>query len=59
MPKAYHGKMPKVISPELQSIPVPNDVMRQVGVDICNLPQVDGFNYLIVCIDYFRGVLIY
>ena len=38
---------------ELQSIPVPVDVMKQVGVDLCTLPEVDGYHYLIVCIDYF------
>ena len=27
--------------------------MHQIGVDICRLPEVDGFNYLVVCIDYF------
>ena len=28
---------------ELHSIPVPAAVMNQFGVDICNLPEVDGF----------------
>ena len=41
-------KICKVISPELQSISVPNSVMQQVGVDICNLPEVDRFKHLIV-----------
>ena len=27
--------------------------MKQVGVDLCRLPEVDGCCYLIVCIDYF------
>ena len=27
--------------------------MRQIGIDICNLPEVDGYRHLIVCIDYF------
>ena len=27
--------------------------MKQVGVDLCNLPDVDGFKHLIVLIDYF------
>ena len=43
----------KKISPQLQSIPVPTDVMKQIGIDICNLPEVDGYRHLIVCIDYF------
>ena len=47
-----HGKLQNTISPEMQSIPVPNQVMAQIGVDICNLPDVDGFKHL-VCIDYF------
>ena len=48
-----HGKLQNTISPEMQSIPVPNQVMAQIGVDICNLPDVDGFKHLVVCIDYF------
>ena len=36
-----HGKMEKLISPELQSVPVPSEVMKQIGIDICNLPEVD------------------
>ena len=27
--------------------------MKQIGIDICNLPEVDGYKHLIVCIDYF------
>ena len=27
--------------------------MKQIGIDICNLPEVDGCRHLIVCIDYF------
>lgn len=47
------GKMFKKISPELQSIPIPSKVMNQIGVDVCSLPEVDGFQHIIVCIDYF------
>ena len=43
-------KSPKV---ELKLIPVPSRVMKQVGVDICNLPEVDGYCHVIVLIDYF------
>ena len=43
----------KKISPQLQSIPVPTDVMKQIGIDICNLP--DGCRHLIVCIDFFQN----
>ena len=27
--------------------------MKQVGVDLCGLTEVNGYFYLIVCIDYF------
>ena len=47
------GKIFKKISPELKSIPVPNQVMKQIGIDLCTLPEVDAFKHLIVCIDYF------
>ena len=43
-------KSPKL---ELKSIPVPSSVMKQVGVDICNLPKVNGYRHVIVLIDYF------
>ena len=43
-------KSPKV---ELKSIPVPSSVMKQVKVDICNLPDVHGYRHVIVLIDYF------
>ena len=46
------GKIFKKISPELKSIPVPNEVMKQIGIDLCTLPEVDGLKHLIVCIDY-------
>ena len=41
------------VSTELQSIPIKTEVMQQVGINICNLLEVDGFKHLIVCIDYF------
>ena len=47
------GKIFKKISPELKSIPIPNEVMKRIGIDLCTLPEVDGFKRLIVCIDYF------
>ena len=43
-------KSPKV---ELKSIPVPSSVTKQVGVDICNLAEVDGYRHVIVLIDFF------
>ena len=27
--------------------------MKQMGVDLCSLPEVDGYNTLVVAIDYF------
>ena len=47
------GKIFKKISPELKSIPVPNEVMKQIGIDLCTLSEVDEFKHLLVCIDYF------
>ena len=47
------GKIFKKINPELKCIPVPNEVMKQIGIDLYTLPEVDGFKHLIVCIDYF------
>ena len=47
------GKIQSCIAQELQSVPVPTAVMNQIGIDICNLPEVDGYKHLIVCIDYF------
>ena len=49
----HQGTIFKKISPDLQSIPIESEVMKQVGVDLCNLPEVDGFKHLIVLIDYF------
>ena len=43
-------KSPKT---ELKSISIPASVMKQVGVDICNLPEVNGYRHVIVLIDYF------
>lgn len=47
------GNVIKKICPELQSIPVDSEVMKQVGIDLCNLPDVSGYKHLIVLIDYF------
>ena len=32
---------------------VPAQVMAQIGIDICELPEVDGYRYLVVAVDYF------
>ena len=46
------GKIKKVSS-ELHNIVIKIEVMQQIGIDICSLPEVDGFKHLLVCIDYF------
>ena len=38
---------------DLKPIPIPSTVMKQVGVDISNLPETDGYCHVIVLIDYF------
>ena len=54
-----HGKMQNLISPELQSIPVEHlsygvmEVMKQIGVDICSLQEVNGYKHLVVYLDCF------
>ena len=39
--------------PDWQGIPIPNGVMQQIGIDRCNLSEVDGFKHLFLCTDYF------
>ena len=41
------------VNDELHSVPIPSQVMKQIGVDISTLSEVDGYKHLIVCIDYF------
>ena len=41
-----HRKMQNLISPELQSVPVPSEVMKQIMV-------INGYKHLAVCIDNF------
>ena len=50
----HQGKIKKVSS-ELHSIPIKTEVMQQIGIDICSLPEVDGFKHLVVYIDYFSA----
>lgn len=40
-------------APKLNSVPVPDTVMKQIGVGICTLPEINGYKYLVVAIDYF------
>lgn len=53
VPCQKQGSLTLNTKTELHSIPVPTAVMNQIGTDICNLPEVDGFCCLVVCIDYF------
>jgi len=41
------------VAEELHPIPIPSHVMKQVGVDIMQLPEVNGKRYVVVAIDYF------
>ena len=47
------GDLTMKIKTELQNVPVPTAVMKQIGIDQCNLPEVDGYYSLVVCSDYF------
>ena len=42
-------KSPKA---DLKLIPILSTMMKQMGVDICNLPETDGYCHVIVLIDY-------
>ena len=41
------------VKTEMHSVPVSPHVMKLVGLDLCSLPETDGYCHLIVCIDYF------
>ena len=47
------GDLTLKVKIELHSLPVPSMVLKQIGVDLCNLPEVDEYRHLVVCIDYF------
>lgn len=42
----------KVI-PDLHPIPIPSKVMQQIGIDLIQLPEINGLKYAIIAIDYF------
>ena len=42
--------------PDFKSKPVPNEVLHQIGIDLCNLPEIDGFRHLIVYIISLNGL---
>ena len=37
--------------PKMHPVPVPTNVMQQIGVDLNFFPEVDGYNTLVVAID--------
>ena len=37
----------------MHSVPVSPHAMKQVALDLCLLPEADGYRHLIVCVDYF------
>ena len=39
--------------PLLQNILIPEGNMKQVGIDLTQLPEVNGYKYLVVLVDYF------
>ena len=41
------------VKTEMHSVPVSPHVVKLVGLDLCSLPETDGYCHLIVCIDYF------
>ena len=43
----------KKASTELRSIPVKSKIIQHIGVDICNPQDIDGFKYIVACINYF------
>ena len=38
---------------QLQSIPVPNRIFAQVGIDLMQLSPIDGYKYVLTVMDYF------
>ena len=47
------SSLPPNLKNEMYSVLVSPYVMKQVVLDFCSLPVVDGYHHLIVCIDYF------
>ena len=40
-------------APNLHPVAAPTEVMSQIGIDICCLPECNGLKYLVVAVDYF------
>ena len=47
------SSLPPKVKNEMHSVPVSPHIMKQVALDLCLLPEVDGYHHLIVSIDYF------
>ena len=45
--------LPPNVKNEMHGVPVSSHVIKQVGLDLCSLPEEDGNRHLFVCIDYF------
>lgn len=37
----------------LHPVKIPNEVWQQVGIDLIELPEIDGYNFVLTAIDYF------
>ena len=46
------GHLKLEMNNKLHSIPVPSNAVKQVDVNLCRHPDVDGYRCLIVCIKY-------
>ena len=47
------SSLPLNVKNEIHSVPVSLHIMKQVGLDLCSLPDVNGYRLLIVYFDYF------
>ena len=49
----WQSCLPANVKNEMYSVPVSKHVIKQVGLDLCSLPEMDGNRHLNACIDYF------
>ena len=47
------SRLPPNVKNKMHGVPFSPHVMKQVGLDFCSLPDVDGYRHLIVCTEYF------
>ena len=47
------NSLPPNVKNEMHSVPVSPHLLKHVSLDLCFLPEVDGYRHFIVCIDYF------